>query len=427
MVILTLLHPRQRTPLKQWQFENESLIRIGRAPENDVILEDLLVSRSHLELRRVDLPVSSVQTQTGWHLVNHSANGTFVNGYLMSQGIISEDALIQLARGGPLLQLQILETSNSFLLGKSSQLPVVPETTASIPGQKIPVCTHEGNTPENLFCIHCGQPVKVQQTIRQYQVLRVLGRGGMGTTYLVWNPSVTSPSGHLQGGVQVLKEMNADMARIPKAQELFEREANTLKALNHPGIPRFYDFFIEDGKKYLVMELLHGKDMEKWVRHRGPVGEEQAVTWMIQTCEVLEYLHDREVPIIHRDIKPGNLLVQTVSNRVVVLDFGAVKAVGMPSRTRIGAEGYSAPEQTLGRPMTQSDLYAVGASLIYLLTADSPIRYYKKRNQGYGFALERIPAMSPALRTVVERVTQYRPSDRYQTARELANALNSCL
>ncbi len=427
MVILTLLHPQQRTPLKQWQFENESLIRIGRAPGNHVILEDLLVSRSHLELHRIDLPVSSVETRTGWHLINHSVNGTFVNGYLMSQGIISEDALIQLARSGPLLQFQILESSSSSLLSKSPQLPVIARTTTSIPGQQLSVCTHEGNTPENLFCIHCGQPVKVQQTIRQYQVLRVLGRGGMGTTYLVWNPSITAPSGHLQGGVQVLKEMNADMARIPKAQELFEREANTLKTLNHPGIPRFYDFFIEDGKKYLVMELLHGKDMEKWVRHKGPVGEEQAVTWMIQTCEVLEYLHDREVPIIHRDIKPGNLLVQTVSHRVVVLDFGAVKALGMPSRTRIGAEGYSAPEQTLGRPVTQSDLYAVGASLIYLLTANSPIRYYKKRHQGHGFALEKIPAMSPALRAVVERVTQYQPRDRYQTARELANALKSCL
>jgi serine/threonine-protein kinase len=347
----------------------------------------------------------------------------------MSQGIISEDVLLQLARSGPLLQFQILNTLNTSTappLEKSPQLPILPKATSSW-GQRLSACTHEGNAPENLFCIHCGQPVKVEQTIRQYQVLRILGRGGMGTTYLVWNPSVNSPSGQPQGGLQVLKEMNADLVRIPKAQELFEREANTLKTLNHPGIPKFYDFFVEDGKKYLVMELLHGKDMEKQVRRKGPITQKQAIIWMIQTCEVLEYLHNRQVPIIHRDIKPGNLLVQTVTNRVVVLDFGAVKAVGMPSRTRIGAEGYSAPEQTQGRPVTQSDLYAIGPSLIYLLTADSPIRHYKKQSQGYGFALEGIPAISPELRKVIERVTKYHPSDRYQTAKELAQALANCL
>lgn len=433
MVILTLLDPQQRTPVKQWQFEDEPLLRIGRAPGNHIVLENLLVSRFHLELRRINLPVSASQPQVGWQLVNHSANGTFVNGYLMSQSILSEDTLIQLARGGPLLQFQMSSppSQTNFSppppLEPSPQLPVLPQQNVSPLAQKAPLCAHEGNAPGNLFCIHCGQPVKIQQTIRQYQVLRILGRGGMGTTYLVWNPSIIMPAGQVQSGLQVLKEMNADMARIPKAQELFEREANTLKTLNHAGIPRFYDFFIEDGKKYLVMELLHGKDMEKRVRSQGPISQEQAVTWMIQTCEVLEYLHNRQIPIIHRDIKPGNLLVENRSNRVIVLDFGAVKAVGMPSRTRIGAEGYSAPEQNQGRPTTQSDLYAIGPSLIYLLTGDSPIRYYKKQSLGYGFNLEKLYAASPELQKVIERVTAYRPGDRYQTARELAQALAKCL
>lgn len=442
MVILTLLDPQHRTPIKQWQFDHEPLLRIGRAPGNHIVLEDLLVSRFHLELRRVDLPASPSPVQAGWHLVNHSANGTFVNGYLMSQGMILEDSLIQLARGGPLLQFQILphpqtglnpsslsepSLAEPSLAGQPPPSPEPVQPAASFPVQPKPACAHEGNAPGNLFCIHCGQPVKIQQTIRHYQVLRILGRGGMGTTYLVWNPSIATSAGQMQSGLQVLKEMNTDMALIPKAQELFEREASTLKSLNHAGIPRFYDFFIEGGKKYLVMELVHGKDMEKWVRSQGPVSQEQAITWMIQTCKVLEYLHNREVPIIHRDIKPGNLLVENRSNRVIVLDFGAVKAVGMPSRTRIGAEGYSAPEQTQGRPTTQSDLYAIGPSLIYLLTADSPVRYYKKRHLGYGFDLEKLTVASPALQKVIERVTAYRPGDRYQTAGELAHALEKCL
>ncbi len=422
MVTLTLLHPHHQTPLKRWVFAHESLIRVGRAPENDVVLEDLLVSRFHLELRQINLPGAPATTspQIGWHLVNHSSNGTFVNGYAISQGVIADDSLLQLATGGPLLRFQVAIAPTPPPQPVSSPLSAAPKVATK-------PCTHAGNEANNLFCIHCGQPVKVEKTIHQYQVLRVLGRGGMGTTYLVWNPSITTPAGQPRGELQVLKEMNADIARIPKAQELFEREANTLKTLSHPGIPKFYDFFIEAGKKYLVMELLHGQDLEKRVRKQGPVSRKQAINWMIQTCEVLEYLHNRETPIIHRDIKPGNLLAQNLSNRIAVLDFGAVKAVGMPSRTRIGAEGYCAPEQTQGRPVPQSDLYAIGPSLLFLLTGENPIHFYAKRGSASRFSLEGVSAIDPDLQQLIERVTQTHPVNRYRSARELAQALKNSL
>ncbi|MBW4469802.1 MAG: protein kinase [Stenomitos rutilans HA7619-LM2] len=434
MVILTLLHPQYRTPLKQWCFQSESLIRIGRAPGNHVILDDLLVSRHHLDLRQVD--VSATGTTVGgtasWHLVNYSSNGTYVNGAVLSQGLITETSLLQLAHGGPLLKLQILAATGSAVLSQSAiikepQLPAIPQTSPVLKQpQRIP-CTHSGNPAANLFCTHCGLPVKVEKTIRQYQVLRVLGKGGMGTTYLVWHPASISATGEPQNALRVLKEMNADMAKIPKAQELFEREASTLKQLNHPGIPRFYDFFIEAGKKYLVMALLHGQDLEKRLRQHGPVSPQQAIAWMMQTCDVLGYLHTYHTPIIHRDIKPGNLLVQAITNRIAVLDFGAVKAVGIPSGTRIGAEGYAAPEQAQGRPVTQSDLYAIGPSLIYLITGENPSRLYKRTSNGYQFMLDDYADITPSLRQVIDHVTQPRACDRYQSAKELSQALANCL
>jgi len=431
MVILTLLHPQKQTPLKQWRFDTESLIRVGRAPENHVILEDPLVSRHHLELRQVTLPARAIApAQPCWHLVNYSTNGTFVNGCIVSQELVPSDALIQLAQGGPILRFQILTTplaqpsSPSEIAAPSSKAPALPKLLVAPPAIAQPACNHPGNTPENLFCIHCGQPTKVLKTIRQYQVLQVLGKGGMGTTYLVWQ-KLESPAP--PGEMRVLKEMNADVAHIPKAKELFEREATTLRSLNHPGIPRFYDFFIEAGKPYLVMELLHGQDLEKLVRQQGPIPSAQAIAWMIQTCEVLEYLHQRPSPIIHRDIKPSNLLVQTVNNRIAVLDFGAVKAVGKPSGTRIGAEGYSAPEQNQGRPVTQSDLYAIGSSLIFLLTGENPTRFYKKENSGYRFLLDGVTMITPSLKPVIQQVTALHLGDRYHTAGELALALKNCL
>lgn len=246
----------------------------------------------------------------------------------------------------------------------------------------------------------------------------------MGTTYLAWD-KVGTINGHSQ--LLVLKEMNADMAQVSKAQELFEREARILKGLHHPGIPTYYDFFVEGGKKYLAMELIHGQDLEKRVYLRGPCTPPQAIAWMIQTCDVLDYIHQQYPPLIHRDIKPANLLLRTVDNRVVVLDFGAVKEIGTALGTRIGAEGYSAPEQDRGQPCTQSDLYAIGPTLIFLLTGDNPMKFYRKRGSGYRFDVVSIPTVTPQLRSAIERVTEPKPRDRYQSAKELSKALADCL
>ncbi|HEY9866170.1 MAG TPA: protein kinase [Candidatus Obscuribacterales bacterium] len=401
MLTLTLLDPQQKTPLRQWTFAQEAVIRVGRAADNQVVIVDSLVSRYHLELHR---PTDETQSSL-WLLISKGTNGTFVNGVLTNQGLVGDGALIELAKDGPLLQIQI-------------QASVI--AIAANP----PSCKHEGNTPGNLFCIHCGFPIQVERAVRQYQVLRTIGQGGMGTTTLAWDSTTAKSAVPI---VVVLKEMNADMAQIAKAQELFEREARTLKALNHEGIPQFYDFFVEDGKKYLVMEMIHGTDLEKYIHQRGPVIPQQAIQWMIQTCEILDYIHSLDPPLIHRDIKPANLLLRRRDHRIVVLDFGAVKEIGTPPGTRIGAEGYSAPEQDRGQPLTQSDLYAIGTTLIFLLTAETPLKFYGKRGNSYGFELNNVPTITPQLRKVIEQATEYRPKDRYPTAQSLSQALAQCL
>lgn len=417
MVTLTLLHPQASTPLQQWNFDSQSTIRIGRSPDNDVILNDPLVSRHHVELR-----VSSSQSGDLWQLVNQGTNGTFLNGILVSRGLVPDEALIRLAREGPMLKFQN-HKSTTPPTSSPVPLPLEEEEWPTL-SQKPNLCTHSGNPPANLFCIHCGQPlVPVQKVIHQYQVLRTLGQGGMGTTYLAWDKG-----GCMNGrpSLLVLKEMNADMAQVAKAQELFEREARTLKSLSHSGIPKYYNFFVEGGKKYLAMELIHGQDLEQRVLVSGPVAPPQAVEWMIQTCEILDYIHSCNPPLIHRDIKPANLMVRHRDNQVVVLDFGAVKEIGTAPGTRIGAEGYSSPEQDRGSPVTQSDLYAIGPTLIFLLTGVMPLKFYKKRGSGYGFDVSTIPTITPQLREVIERVCEPKVRDRYQTAKELSKALAAC-
>lgn len=406
MVTLSLLQPGQNTALKEWKFLDATLIiRIGRSPDNDVILTEPLVSRHHLELRKT----KSLPDLRSWQAINRGTNGTFVDGILIAQSAITDGCLLQLAKGGPVLKFQL-----------EAKIPVTEKALYRSSSH----CRHSGNPPNNLFCIHCGEPILVQRVVRQYHVLRTIGQGGMGTTYLAWDKA-RSVSGTPQ--LLVLKEMNADMAKIAKAQELFEREARTLKTLHHSGIPKYYDFFLEAGKKYLAMELIHGQDLENLIHDKGAVSPEKAIAWMVQTCDILNYLHNQKPPLIHRDIKPANLMLRTFDRQIIVLDFGAVKETGTYAGTRIGAEGYCAPEQERGQPLIQSDLYAIGPTLIFLLTGETPFKFFRQRGKGYRFNVEGLAMITPQLREVIDRVTEPLASDRYANAEQLSKALSACL
>jgi serine/threonine-protein kinase len=400
MIVLTLLHPQTHQPLEQWSFTDPSVIRIGRLQDNDIVLEQFLqVSRHHLELQRVDDP----STPARWRLVSQGTNGTFLNGVLVNQVFLNNDDLVQLAPEGPLLQFQTQTFQPSF-----------PTISAES-------CTHAGNPSTNLFCIHCGQPlVEKEQFIHHYQILRILGRGGMGTTYLAWNISKIMGE---KPSLLVLKEMNANLAKVAKARELFEREARILKSLNHPGIPKYYDFFVEHGKKYLAMELIHGQNLEQHIERQGPISLKQAIEWMIQICDILQYLHSLTPPLVHRDVKPANLILRNLDCRVMLLDFGAVKEIGTPPGTRIGAEGYSAPEQSRGKTCPQSDLYAIGPTLIFLLTGENPMKYYCRWGNELNFDVSHLSAISLSLGKTIKKICQPKWRDRYQTAQELAQVL----
>jgi serine/threonine-protein kinase len=423
VVTLTLLEAQNKTPLKQWCFDNFTVIRIGRAPDNHIVIADNLVSRYHLELRQI----GTNNHGDAWQVVSQGTNGTFLNGILINQSLLADHSLLQLAQGGPMLRFQLQEVASVDLswqqIPEATTSAALPAISAIRQANSSAICTHPGNPPGNLFCIHCGQPLAVKKTIRHYQVLRILGQGGMGTTYLAWDAAGVIV-GHPQ--LLVLKQMNADMAKIAKAQELFEREAHTLQGLDYPGIPKYYDFFVEGGKKYLAMELIHGLDLEKRIYTKGPVAPNQAIAWMIQTCDILEYLHSQMPPLIHRDIKPANLMVRNSDHQIVLLDFGAVKETGTAPGTRIGAEGYCAPEQERGQPLTQSDLYAIGPTLIFLLVGENPFKFYRQRGKSLRFDLANIPTITPQLRGVIDRVTEPLPRDRYQSAKELAMALAAC-
>jgi serine/threonine protein kinase, bacterial len=376
---------------KQWQFiPSAAPIQIGRSPEHQISIDRPSISRLHATITYTSLR----QGGGYWEIINHSVNGIFVNSFSTNKVLLTDGDRIQLAQDGVLLTVR---------LDVELVVPVV--------------CEHPDNPANTLFCTHCGQPITVSHQIRDYQILKTLGVGGMGTTYLAWDTAK----------MLVLKEMNADMVEIPKARELFEREAKILQNLHHPGIPQYYDFFVATGRKYLAMELIHGQDLDLYILEHGTVTLAQAIDWMIQLCEILGYIHSQQPPLIHRDVKPANILVRAIDKRIFLLDFGAVKEIGTLGGTKIGAPDYMAPEQNNGQPCTQSDLYAIGPTLIFLLTGRNPAELLELQPDGYRFNLASVPAIPSSVQSIIDKVTQRRVRDRYQTARDLAQALKAVL
>lgn len=206
----------------------------------------------------------------------------------------------------------------------------------------------------------------------------------------------------------------------------FEREANLLATLNHPAIPRIYDYFSDDNRSYLVLEYIHGKDMEAVISETGGfLSEEQVLTWAIELCDVLSFLHNHKPdPIIFRDMKPSNVMIDH-NGEVKLVDFGIAKTFQMGQKgTMIGTEGYSPPEQYRGEATPLADLYALGATLHHALSRRDP-----RMEPPFSFAerpLRKInPGVSVELETVINRALQYDPEDRFPNADDMKNALLS--
>lgn len=191
----------------------------------------------------------------------------------------------------------------------------------------------------------------------------------MGTVFL-------AEDRYQNNATRVIKQMlhkPGDEFERSESVRLFKREADILRTLDHAGIVKIYDSYVsDDGKYFLVMDYVPGKNLEMIVNSKGgPLTSEEVVRIAIQVCDVLEYLHGREEPIIYRDLKPSNLML-TPEGRIIFIDFGIARLMPKEAATRVVTAGYSPPEQYFGRPETRSDLYSLGATMHHLLTGVRP-------------------------------------------------------
>ncbi len=211
----------------------------------------------------------------------------------------------------------------------------------------------------------------------------------------------------------------------------FQREAHLLFELRHPGLPRVMDHFVVEGQgQYLVMDYIEGDDgREILEKNEGPLDEETVMDWAIQILEALKYLHARQPPVIHRDVKPANIKI-TTAGRAMLVDFGLAKEYDSARSTTVGAKaftpGFAPPEQYgQGRTDPRTDVYSFGATLYNLLTNKVPADGLRR-----AMGKERLiavrdlnPGVSPHVAAAIERATEVKPEDRFESAEAFEAAL----
>jgi len=255
-------------------------------------------------------------------------------------------------------------------------------------------------------------PLEPGQVIGQarFEVLHSLGVGGQGTAYLCREIRVDTTK------LVVLKETMLPIFADPlvrrKALEAFEREAKLLQSLAHGGIVQLMDFFVEDHRAYLVLEHLPGSNMRECVLKEGPMSEAKIQFYGSQMCEILRFLHERS--IVHRDFSPENLILDS-DDRIKLIDFNVAQQAQDGSQGAIvGKPAYMPPEQFRGKATCQSDIYALGATLFFLLCGQDP----EAITQSSVVALR--ASVSPELNRIIKRCTALQLNQRYQSIGEIA-------
>ncbi|MBD2627472.1 serine/threonine protein kinase [Trichormus variabilis] len=265
----------------------------------------------------------------------------------------------------------------------------------------------------------------------RYQVIQVLGAGGFGETFLAEDTHMPSLRRCV---IKQLKPISNDAKTYQIIQDRFKREAATLEHLGEGSdqIPKLYAYFPENGQFYLVQEWIQGQTLTQMVEAKRYIAETTVREILLSLLSVLDYVHSKG--IIHRDIKPDNVILRPQDNKPVLIDFGAVKETirtvinpsGQPLQSLvIGTPGYMPSEQAIGRPVYATDIYSLGLTAIYLLTGKQPQELETDPQTGQILWQQYAAGISPELFRVLSQAIEPRPSDRYSTASKMLYALQS--
>ncbi|MGI8640088.1 MAG: protein kinase domain-containing protein [Pyrinomonadaceae bacterium] len=265
----------------------------------------------------------------------------------------------------------------------------------------------------------------------RYEIVRKIGGGGMGAVYLASDKN-------LGGVLRAVKEMvqsYIEGEQQEKAINDFKRESLLLSTLDHSSIPTIYDYFFDEkeGRFYLVMKYISGGDLAARIRSapEGRIDENDVTEWAIQVADVLDYLHNRQIPIVYRDLKPANIMIDGNSGRVMLIDFGIARFINKEEKgvTAVGTMGYAPPELFSGNVEPRSDIYSLGSTLFHLLTGADP-----QSNPLLIFDFQKHPRprqinpqLSDQMEKILMRAVEYNANQRFTSAAELREVLEEHL
>ncbi|MEQ8189565.1 MAG: protein kinase [Candidatus Eremiobacterota bacterium] len=287
------------------------------------------------------------------------------------------------------------------------------------------------NSNSAKFCKGCGGEViatTAKGTLMEgimlenrYEIKRLVKSGGMGAVYEAMDHKFKK----IPCAVKEMLDLSTDTDNRQYFIDRFMEEAQMLHTLKHPNLPTVKDYFVSGDRYYLVMEYVEGSDLDTVMRHYGSEGvpEESVIEWAKEILDVLSYLHNQDPPIVYRDLKPGNVMIRSSDNKIMLVDFGIARRINPESdttKTSIGTPAFAPKELLLGKPEIRSDIYCLGATMHCLLTGVvpvipgdfSPVRRHK-------------PYVSQELDDVVMCALSVDASGRYQNAMHMKNALDN--
>jgi predicted Ser/Thr protein kinase len=248
------------------------------------------------------------------------------------------------------------------------------------------------NSPRDRHCQRCGSPLPTAPgTILhgRYRIERQLAIGGFGAVYLATDTK------HANRPVAVKDMICADPQEFNIRLNFFRREAEILRLLESVAIvPRVYDFIQQGQTAHLVLEFIRGRDLLQIMETNGgkPFPLAQVVEWGQSICDVLTHMHSQSPPLVHRDLKPDNIMLLEDQRRIKLIDFGTARDMGrskhsrLAAKTRVFTEGYAPPEQIVGKPEPRSDLFALAGTLYHLATGQAPEGFQTSRQLGKDLA-----------------------------------------
>lgn len=244
----------------------------------------------------------------------------------------------------------------------------------------------------------------------KYEILKEIGRGGMSVVYLAMDKHLNK-----QWAVKEIRKKGSGKKDEIVVNSLLA-EANMMKKLDHPALPRIVEIIDNGVTIYVVMDYIEGESLDKILNEYGAQPEELVVNWAKQLCDALSYLHSQKPPIIYRDMKPANVMLKPEGN-IKIIDFGIAreyKEQNLADTTVLGTKGYAPPEQYSGQTDPRSDIFALGMTMHHLLTGVDP-----RNGEAYAPVRQWNPELSEGIEIIIDRCVEPAAENRYQSCADL--------